>query len=163
MTTILITGASGQVGQEFQALAAAYPQFKFLFTNRTSLDIGDANKIEAFFHQHKIDFCVNCAAYTAVDKAESEEDVAMLYNAEAVRYLAIQCHMQGIPLIHISTDYVYHSEQNKPFVESDIPAPKGAYARSKFLGEYAAFEHHAKTIVLRTSRQCFVWVQKEKA
>lgn len=151
MYNILITGANGQLGQEFQAIAHLYPQYNFLFTTRQTLDICNKEAIEEYFHRNKIDICVNCAAYTAVDKAESEEQQAFLINSEAVRSLAAICQYQGLPIIQISTDYVYHSHQNTPFREDDEPNPQGVYAKSKFLGEYCAFEQNTKAMVVRTS------------
>jgi dTDP-4-dehydrorhamnose reductase len=151
MKHILITGANGQLGREFQAIASEYTSIKFLFATRDTLNIGDKDAIETYFHQNQIDICVNCAAYTAVDKAESEEKEAFAINAEAVRSLAAICQYQGIPIIQISTDYVYHSAQNIPFREDDEPNPQGVYAKSKFLGEYCAFEQNTKALVIRTS------------
>ena len=151
MTKILITGANGQVGQEFRAIAAHYPRFHFLFAGKQKLDISNPTSVEQFLHQHQIDFCVNCAAYTAVDKAESEPSEAVRQNADGARYISYFCGLQGIPLIHLSTDYVYHTQQNTPFTEMDMPNPQGIYAKSKLLGEQAVFECNPKTLVLRTS------------
>lgn len=151
MYNILITGANGQLGQEFQAIAEHYPQYNFLFTTRQTLDICNRESIETYFHKNQISVCINCAAYTAVDKAESEEQAAFLVNAEAVRNLATVCQFQGIPLIQISTDYVYHNNQNIPFKEDDEANPQGVYAKSKFLGEYYAFDQNIKAIIIRTS------------
>jgi dTDP-4-dehydrorhamnose reductase len=151
MTTILITGANGQLGQEFKHIAATYPTFQFVFADRQTMDISNPEVVESFLHQNHIDFCINCAAYTAVDKAETEQAEAFRQNAEATGILAYFCSLQNIPLIHISTDYVYHTAQNTPFTEDDMPNPKGIYAKSKFAGEYAAFEKNSKVLVIRTS------------
>jgi dTDP-4-dehydrorhamnose reductase len=151
MNTILITGANGQVGQEFQAIAANYPQFHFLFTGRKEMDICNPEAVEDFLHEHRVDVCINCAAYTAVDKAESEEAEAMRQNLDGTRILAAFCEMQGIPLIHLSTDYVYHTMQNTPFKESDRPNPQGVYAKSKFYAEQYAMEGNTRSLVIRTS------------
>lgn len=148
---ILITGANGQLGQEFKAIAVDYPQFNFLLAARQDLDISSSEAIETYFHKHQVDCCVNCAAYTAVDKAESDTADAIKHNVDAVRYLATVCQMQTIPLIHISTDYIYHSSQNIPYREEDLPNPQGAYAQTKYAGEYAAFESNERVIVIRTS------------
>ncbi len=151
MKKIIVTGANGQVGSDLRAIAAEFPLFEFVFATRQDLDISNLEEIEAFFHQHLPDYCINCAAYTAVDKAESEAEQAYLINAQAVQYLAMNCSLQRIPLIHISTDYVYHNGQNTPFVEEDDTNPQGIYADSKLQGDLAALEVYHNTMVIRTS------------
>lgn len=151
MKNILITGANGQLGNEFRQLASHYPEYNFIFTDRAELDITNLDAVEAFFHQQTIDYCINCAAYTAVDKAESEEAIATAINATAVRYLAQMSAMQNCPFIQISTDYVYHNGQNTPFKEDDVVNPQGIYAKTKLQGEYFAFEQNTRAVVVRTS------------
>lgn len=149
--TILITGASGQVGQELQVLASQFPDFQFLFTNRDVLDIADKAAVQAFFESHPIDYCINCAAYTAVDKAESEPDVAYHINVKGVMNLAEACKNIGAILIHLSSDYVYHNLNCTPLKESDPTFPQSVYAQTKLDGEQAALNIHEQTMVIRTS------------
>ena len=148
---ILITGANGQLGREFRELERAYPAFQFTFTGRAELDVTQKVAIKAFFEAQTYDYCINCAAYTAVDKAESEPEAAQLGNVDAVRWLAEACARQGIPLVHYSTDYVYHNQQNTPFKEGDLTTPQSVYARTKLAGEQAAQAVHPQTLILRTS------------
>lgn len=149
---ILVTGANGQLGQCFQQLATDFPQMKFLFAASSDLDIGDRAAVKRFFAQHSIQCCINCAAYTAVDKAESEPVQAKRINVSGVKNLASACAALHIPLVHFSTDYVYHSHQNLPFREEDAVSPKGVYARTKLQGERAAQKvHPSGTMIIRTS------------
>jgi dTDP-4-dehydrorhamnose reductase len=149
--TILVTGATGQVGQEFQVLEAAYPQYRFLFAGLFELDITNTQHVVDFFRKRKIDFCINCAAYTAVDQAEREPEEAYRVNVEGVKHLAQSCLTRDIPLIHLSTDYVYHGPGGRPFRESDPTSPQGVYARTKLEGEQIALQIHPLTTVIRTS------------
>ncbi len=148
---ILVTGANGQLGQCFQQLAAQYPQIPFFFAGSVELDVADQRAVSLFFKKNRPAWCVNCAAYTAVDKAESEPDKARKINVQGVKNLAAACAEAGIPLIHFSTDYVYHGRQNTPFRETDPVSPKGVYARTKLAGERAALKTHPLTMVIRTS------------
>lgn len=148
---ILVTGANGQVGQELQALAANYPQFKFYFADRNVLDIGDAAAVNAFFDKNAVAYCINCAAYTAVDRAEEETAMAEKINTEAVANLAKACALHQARLIHFSTDYVYHGASNVPYKETDEVSPKSVYAVTKRAGEVAALAHCAESVVIRTS------------
>jgi dTDP-4-dehydrorhamnose reductase len=151
---ILVTGANGQVGKEFQSLVSnnAYDGMVFHFTDRDLLDITDKQALEDFIRTYRIDTIVNCAAYTAVDKAEEEEALAYQVNYEAVKYLAELSKAYGIRLIHISTDYVFDGKSHTPFKEDDITNPQGVYARSKYAGEKAIIEIAPKgTIIIRTS------------
>ncbi len=150
-TTILITGANGQVGQCFQQLAAQYPQWQFIFNDFPELDITDRKAVSSFFQQKSINWCVNCAAYTAVDKAEGEPELARKINVTGAKNLAEACAAQGIPLVHFSTDYVYHNRQNTPFRESDPVSPKSMYARTKLAGDRAAMKANPLAMVVRTS------------
>lgn len=149
---ILVTGANGQVGQELQFLASQFPDFEFVFANRETLDIGDNAAIDALFEANKFTYCVNCAAYTAVDKAEEEQDLARKINTEAVENLAKACKKFDTQFIHISTDYVYHSETiNRPYREDDVTNPQGVYAATKLEGDLIATQLLDNAIVLRTS------------
>jgi dTDP-4-dehydrorhamnose reductase len=149
MARILVTGSNGQVGQELQVLASQFRDFQFLFTNRTELDITDKISIQRFFESNSIQYCINCAAYTAVDKAESEPEQAHLVNVKSVQYLAEACKNVGALLIHFSSDYVYHNGQNTPLKETDPTTPQSVYAKSKLEGEAA--ETAGTALILRTS------------
>ena len=151
MKTILITGANGQLGREFMALAHRYPSNHFLFASRKELDLCSAENTEQFFHENQIDLCINCAAYTAVDKAETEVEDCMAVNVNGAGLLAEFCELQQIPMVHISTDYVYHGTQNLPYLESDIHNPQGVYAKTKYAGEHLVLEKNTRAIVIRTS------------
>lgn len=150
---ILVTGAKGQVGSELFHLHSRYPQWQFTFTDRTELDICQAEAVHAYFAQHAFDVCINAAAYTAVDKAEDEIELCYAVNDHAVANLADACKAYQVKLIHISSDYVYHNEQqNTPYLETDPLSPKGVYAKSKMLGEEKALSHNpGQSMVIRTS------------
>lgn len=151
MTKTLITGSKGQVGQEFQLLAQKQTEFDFLFVDIEELDITDNQAVKAFFAENGIEVCVNCAAYTAVDKAESAPEIAQKVNVEGAKNLAEACAANNALLIHLSTDYVYHNSQNTPFKEGDPTNPQGVYAQTKLDGDLIALETNPKTIILRTS------------
>lgn len=151
MKTILVTGATGQVGQEFQVLESQYAEFRFLFAGKFEMDISNPQYVADYFRKNKVDYCVNCAAYTAVDKAESEPEAAYQINVEGVKQIAQSCLTRDIPLIHLSTDYVYHGQPGRPFRESDKTNPQGVYARTKLEGEKMALAIHPVTTIIRTS------------
>ena len=149
--TILITGANGQVGSEFRVLSKAYPQYNFLFVAKDELSIDDVDAVKKYFDQHSIQYCVNCAAYTAVDKAEAETEKAYLINADAVGNLAAVCKTHGAQFIHISTDYVFDGTATTPYLESNPVKPIGVYGASKLKGEQLALQNDPATIIIRTS------------
>jgi dTDP-4-dehydrorhamnose reductase len=149
--TILVTGANGQLGNELQVAAKAYPQYHFLFTAKEDLPIENAAAVNKYFTAHPIDFCINCAAYTAVDKAESEKENAFLTNATAVGNLAAACKTSGTVLIHISTDYVFDGNATTPYKETDTTQPMSVYGVSKLKGEELALANNSDTIIIRTS------------
>lgn len=152
MQKILVTGGNGQVGSEFQFLATTFPQFQFLFADVEALDITNEISVNNYFSTYCPNFCINCAAHTAVDKAESELEASRKINVIGVVNLAKACQIQGTTFIHLSTDYVYHSlTQNRPFIETDEVSPKGVYAETKLIGENQAITHCEKTIIIRTS------------
>jgi len=148
---ILVTGANGQLGMEFRALEKRYPGYRFLFTSREDLPVNDVNAINAFFDKNEITHCINCAAYTAVDKAETETEEAFSINAEAVGKLAKACQSHRAVFIHISTDYVFNGEGVVPYTESDPTSPVSVYGSSKLKGEALAREYCEETIIIRTS------------
>ncbi|NML41248.1 dTDP-4-dehydrorhamnose reductase [Chitinophaga sp. G-6-1-13] len=158
MKNILITGGNGQLGQSLKNASAAYPQFNLLFTDAGELDITNADSLAAYFSANQIDACINCAAYTAVDKAESDEENAFLLNFQAVLSLAEICTQHNAQLIHISTDYVFSGKQNVPYTETDDTDPQSIYGASKLRGEAAAIGYNPDTIVVRTS-----WLYSEYA
>ncbi len=151
MPHLLITGANGQVGSELRRLSSAFPGWQFTFASSAQLDIADATAVASIFSRNPFDYCINCAAYTAVDKAESAPECAWQVNATAVEYLARACAGNGTFLIHLSSDYVYHNSLNRPLKEEDPATPVGVYARSKFAGDLAALSLNKNTMVVRTS------------
>ena len=137
MKTILITGANGQLGQELQFCLQNRADVTLLCTDVTELDITSQDAIDSYFENHTVDVLINCAAFTLVDKAENDEQLAHRINADAVRLLATACQVHGVRMVHISTDYVFDGYQNTPYVETDEPHPVTAYGRTKFEGEMA--------------------------
>jgi dTDP-4-dehydrorhamnose reductase len=149
--TILVTGANGQLGKELQTAATFYPQYNFLFAGREILAIENDAAVKKYFTDHTIDFCINCAAYTAVDKAEAETDQAFVINATATGYLAAACKAHHAVFIHVSTDYVFDGNGTQPYKESDTTNPVSVYGQSKLKGESLALENNADAIIIRTS------------
>jgi dTDP-4-dehydrorhamnose reductase len=154
---ILVTGANGQLGRELQNLASHYPGFEFLFTGHSTLPIEDQQQIDEYFTAHRPLWCINCAAYTAVDKAESEKDAAYRINGEAPGWLANACRNTGARLIHVSTDYVFPGNSATPLREKDTTGPLNVYGASKLEGERRALEQYPDgTVIIRTA-----WVYSE--
>ncbi len=151
MNNILITGSNGQLGNEIRVLSKKYPDFNFFFTDVEELDITDKAAIERFVSENKISHIINCAAYTAVDKAEEEKDLAYKINVEAVKNLALVSKAYNALLIHISTDYVYDGKNYKPYLENDPIAPQSHYAFTKAEAERAIREISGRAIIIRTS------------
>lgn len=150
MPTILVTGSNGQLGSEIKNISTNY-KFKFLFTDVDDLDISNYSEIQQFIENKKIDFIVNCAAYTAVDKAETEKELAYLVNSNAVENLAKISKSHNIKLIHVSTDYVFDGKSCLPYKEDDITNPIGYYGFSKLEGEKKIQQHDCESIIIRTS------------
>ena len=151
MKKILITGSNGQLGSEIRALAASYPDFRFVYTDVDELDLTNRAAIQDLFDREHVDVCVNCAAYTAVDKAEDDRDLALLINATAVEYLARECAAHHIVLVHVSTDYVFDGTHHQPYVETDAPSPNSYYGLTKLAGEKAVQKYAETAIILRTA------------
>ena len=149
--TILVTGANGQLANEIRAISEHYPSSKFLFTTKEDLPIENEEAVELFFKKNRVDYCINCAAYTAVDKAESEREKAFLINGDAVGVLANICGIHKAKLIHISTDYVYDGSLNIPLKEDNAVGPVNIYGSSKLKGEELALSNNPSTLVIRTS------------
>ena len=151
---ILVTGANGQLGKELQALVRNKQnsiQHNFFFTDRNDLDITDKKSIENFLTKKEISTIINCAAYTAVDKAEEERELADLINHKSVEILANSAKEHDIPLIHISTDYVFDGTSCKPYKETDPTNPQNIYGYTKLKGEEAFLNYGARGIIIRTS------------
>jgi dTDP-4-dehydrorhamnose reductase len=147
----LVTGANGQLANEIRIIAAHYPQYEFFFTTKEELPIENTEAVKSFFEKNKIDYCVNCAAYTAVDEAESEKEKTFLINADAVGNLANICNIFQTKLIHISTDYVYDGSSNIPLKEDSKTGSVNIYGESKLKGEELALEKNPSTLIIRTS------------
>lgn len=146
---ILVTGANGQLGNCLRELAAA-EKAKFIFTDVAELDITSAEAVRALFEAEKPDWVVNCAAYTAVDKAESEPEKAELLNATAAGILAAEAAKIGAGIVHISTDYVFKGDDPEPRKEDDLTEPQSVYGKTKLEGEKLVAQN-SKHIILRTS------------
>ena len=152
MKNILITGANGQLGNCLRDLAKDFQdQYNFYYTDVAELDITDAEAIEQFVVGNGIDTIINAAAYTAVDKAEDEVNLAYCLNRDAVRNLADVARNHDCLLVHVSTDYIFSGESCKPYVETDLPAPQSVYGASKLAGEQAIMESGCRAVVIRTS------------
>ena len=150
VSDILITGANGQLGNEFRVLAKAEPDFHFLFTDVDELNITDPSAVISFMDQYKPSVVVNCAAYTAVDKAESEPEKARLLNETAVSHLVAGAKACGATLIQISTDYVFDGTQSHPYQENDLVCPVSVYGTTKADGEKVALAYD-RTLLVRTA------------
>ena len=153
---ILVTGSNGQLGKELQELAHLYPAYRFVFASREDLKLHHFGLVENYFVGLKPHYCINCAAYTAVDKAESEHDMAMLVNGEAVGNLAAVCKKFNTKLIHISTDYVFDGESETPYQPDDATGPISMYGISKLKGEELCKKENSDAIIIRTA-----WVYSE--
>ncbi len=148
---ILVTGAGGQMGSELQMLAAGYPQFEFLFTTRNELPVSDKNAVGEYFVQQQPVWCINCAAYTAVDKAESEKEQAFEVNANAAGFLAKASAQTGTRFIHLSTDYVFDGSSATPYREDHQTNPLGIYGLSKLKGEALCLLNNPESMIIRTA------------
>ena len=146
----LVTGANGQLGHALRRLLAD-TEYAPDFTDRDELDLTDAAAVRAYVRRTRPGAIVNCAAYTAVDRAETDEATCAAVNETAVRTLAEAAAEAGARFVHVSTDYVYHNGLDRPLREDDPAAPRSVYARTKLAGELAAREAYPKTVTLRTS------------
>ncbi|MBN7812875.1 dTDP-4-dehydrorhamnose reductase [Algoriphagus sp. H41] len=151
MNKILVTGASGQLGSEIRHLSSQYP-FEFIFTDVAELDITDEQAVRHFFETNKPNAVVNCAAYTAVDRAEEDIETADKINHLAVKYLAQAAQEYGAKLVHVSTDYVFDGNGHRPYDELATPDPQSVYGDTKLKGERAIIELGiADSAIVRTS------------
>lgn len=152
MNNILVTGSNGQLGSEVREISGQYPAYNFFFTNTAVLDITDSKKVEQFVIKNNIEIIINCAAYTAVDKAETEFERSNQINHLAVANLAQIAKDTAIQLIHISTDYVFDGNNYKPYVETDSQNPQNVYGKTKLAGEAAMLKiNPTNGIIIRTS------------
>ncbi len=148
---VLVTGANGQLGQSLKYVEKQFPDLKLVFADSATLDITDKNSVEKYFSEIRPDYCINAAAYTAVDKAESEPEKARSINVEGVVNLAEACHNAKTVLLHISTDFVFDGEKNTPYTEDDLPNPTGIYGQTKLDGENALRQLLDRHFIIRTS------------
>lgn len=148
---ILVTGSKGQLGNEFRKISGSETEHTWYFTDLPELDITKHEEVVAYFQAHSIDLCINCAAYTAVDKAEEETELANEINANALGHLADACLKNNALLIHVSTDYVFNGENHKPYDEHDPVNPTSAYGHSKAKGEAILQQHKCSSVIVRTA------------
>ena len=148
---VLVTGSSGQLGQSLQHIAPNHKAIQFVFCTSSDLNITDIAQCNAVFKQHQPDYCINTAAYTAVDKAESEPEKAYAINVTGAKNIAEVCKVYNTVLLHISTDFVFDGTQQSPYTEEDLPNPTGVYGKTKLEGEKAVQQTWEKHYILRTS------------
>lgn len=153
MKKILVTGANGQLGRSLKEVAGKLQdqQLQFVFMDREQLDITRKELLETFFFSNRVDYCINCAAYTHVDLAETEVEKAFSVNSDGPAYLAEECKAQDAVLIHVSTDYVFDGNSDQAYLPDDVPNPINVYGKSKLEGERRAANQNPKTIIVRTS------------
>ena len=153
---IAVTGSDGQLGKELRSLAPSFPEFEFLFLSREQLPVQNKQQAEYFFEKNRVQFLINCAAYTAVDKAEAEKEIAFQINADAPGILAAACSKNNASFIHVSTDYVFDGSSAVPYKEDFSTNPQSVYGASKLKGEELAIENNPDSIIIRTA-----WVYSE--
>jgi dTDP-4-dehydrorhamnose reductase len=148
---ILVTGSAGQLGNEIKVLSGQYPSFTFIFNTKRDLPVQDTQFVQNYIREIRPAFCINCAAYTAVDKAEKDEESAFMINAVAVGAMAKVCRETGTKFIHISTDYVFDGTSQTPYTEDTPPGPANVYGASKLKGEHLARYFNEQSIIIRTA------------
>lgn len=151
MQTVLVTGSKGQLGNEVQVLAPSYSQFEFIFTDVEELDICDRKAVENYFAKRKIDVLLNCAAYTAVDKAEEDVELCYRINEKAVGILGEIAAEYGTRVVHVSTDYVFDGTSYRPYTEDMPVCPATVYGKSKLAGEQLLMDACPAAVIVRTS------------
>lgn len=151
MKKILITGANGQLGSCIKDAAAKFPDLEFVFVSKQDLDIENLEELKACFKENTFTHCINAAAYTHVEKAESEKEKAFAINAEGVKNIAEVCSENNVVLLHISTDYVFDGKKKTPYLETDKPNPLNVYGASKLKGEQNIQQIYEKYFIFRTS------------
>ncbi len=155
---ILVVGGNGQLGQCIQDVVKYKKQYSFTFIDSNTLDITNKDAVTAYFKQSTYNYCINCAAYTAVDKAETETDLAHQVNAIGAKNLAISCQENNTTLIHVSTDFVFDGTTTKPYIETDRTNPISVYGQTKLSGEIFIQEEITNYFILRTA-----WLYSEHA
>lgn len=148
---ILITGCNGQLGSEIRLLENNYPQYTFFNTDKDELDITNQLAVNDFINRHEIDGVVNCAAYTAVDKAETNQKLCTALNTEAPAYLAAAIDKRGGWIVQVSTDYVFNGKKFTPYVETDTPCPDSVYGSTKLAGEFGVGKFCKRAMIIRTA------------
>jgi len=151
MTTILITGSNGQLGNEMQQAAVRFPDFNYIYTDVAELDICDKGALDAFVKANNVNVIVNCAAYTAVDKAEDDVELCYKINRDAVRNIAEVASENKVKVVHVSTDYVFDGTNYLPYTEDMPVCPATVYGKSKLEGEQALLENCKESVILRTA------------
>ena len=148
---VLVTGANGQLGQSLRHIAPHYPEIEFVFCDSSQLDITHRAQIASVFDQYQPQYCINTAAYTAVDKAESDAEKAHRINVVGAQNLAEICNEKKVVLLHVSTDFVFDGTQKTPYTEDDLPNPTGVYGQTKWEGEQAIIEATPRYFIIRTA------------
>lgn len=152
MRKVLVTGANGQLGRCIQIISSEWKDVNFLLTGSEELDITDKEKVDDYFYKNdKIDYVINCAAYTNVEQAEREPEKAFLVNSQGVKNIAETCKKYNSVLLHISTDYVFNGKKHTPYSEQDAVGPVNEYGKSKLLGEQHILKIHKNYFIIRTS------------
>ena len=155
---VLVTGSNGQLGQAIQSISGKHPEIDFIFCSSSDLDITNKENCQAVFSKYKPNYCVNAAAYTAVDKAESESEKAYSINVTGAKNLAEVCKEINAVLLHVSTDFVFDGNKTTSYTEDDLPNPEGVYGQTKLDGEKAIQETFDNYYIVRTS-----WVYSKYA
>jgi dTDP-4-dehydrorhamnose reductase len=151
MKRIVVTGSNGQLGNELKVASQLYPGVQFYFTDIAELDICDEKAVAAFFEVNSIDLVINCAAYTAVDRAEEEPELCYRINRDAVGILGAAANQYNAGMIHVSTDYVFNGEHHVPYNETDPVQPASVYGKSKLAGEEELLRVKPDAVIVRTS------------
>ena len=151
MIKALVTGGNGQLAQSLKDVVNHQDELDVDFQDLPDLDITNKQQLESYFSNNELDYCINCAAYTAVDLAEEQSDLAYAVNAKGPKYLAEVCQKHQVTLIHISTDFVFDGKKQTPYVETDMPNPLGVYGASKWQGERNIQEGMETYFIIRTS------------
>lgn len=158
MTKVLVTGGNGQLGQSIKSISNEFSSLDFVFLGSNDLDISNINEVEDYFSKNHFEYCINCAAYTAVDKAEEEQELAKKVNVLGVKNLALACKKNDVILIHISTDFVFDGEAKTPYREDDSTNPISVYGQTKRDGELKISSNLSQHFIIRTS-----WLYSEFA
>ena len=151
MIKALVTGGNGQLAQCLKEIVKYHDELDITFQDLPDLDITNKQKLESYFSNNELDYCINCAAYTAVDLAEEQSELAYAVNAEGPKNIAMLCLKYNIKLIHISTDFVFDGQQRTPYSETDAPNPLSVYGASKLQGERNIQDVMENYFIVRTS------------